>query len=128
DEGDGFSLDRSGSEVALLLDGLEEIGRQAERVEGQVVSCGPDRWLGGRRRARAVSVLSSGPPARAIVVTRTSIPDPGRQPVVSRCRRRECAGPDDRTGAPVTAPVGETGGRGVGMGRTTRTALATPPC
>src|SRR6185503_6438252 len=51
DEGDGLRLDGSRDDVALLLDGLEEIGREAERIEGQMVSCVPDRGLVVRRLA-----------------------------------------------------------------------------
>ena len=35
DEGDGGCLDRRGGGVALFGDGLQQVGRQAERVEGQ---------------------------------------------------------------------------------------------
>ena len=44
DEGDGCCLDRRRGGVALLGDGPEEVGRQAERIEGQAGSCvGPGR-------------------------------------------------------------------------------------
>ena len=38
---DGLVLDGCGFGIALVRDGAEEVGRQAEIIEGQAGSCGP---------------------------------------------------------------------------------------
>ena len=46
DEWDGLRLYRRGLRIALLLDGLEEIGRKAERFDGPMFSCMPAARMG----------------------------------------------------------------------------------
>ena len=56
DERDGSFLDRRGGGIALLDDGLEQIGRQAEGVEGQAWLLHGSRagagWAGSLRARR----------------------------------------------------------------------------
>ena len=60
DEGDGLGLDGGRADVALLRDGLEEIGRQAERIEGHLAPAGPTAaWSSGAWRW-AVGAGSTG--------------------------------------------------------------------
>ena len=77
DQRDGFGLDGGRGGVPLFGDGLEQVGRQAERVEGQGVSCVPDCGHGRRRRAKCELFGLSGAGRRPadFVVTRTSIPN-----------------------------------------------------
>ena len=94
-------LDGRGSGVAFLGDGAEEIGREAERVEGQAGSCleipsrpgagssrrqGPDRRRGTERRSRAARSIPEigGAPVR---------PPVGRRPAQ---RKVGVAGAPDR--------------------------------
>ena len=82
DERDGGCLDRGGGLVALLGDDLEEIGRQAERVEGQ--ACAP-AWIaiararGARRWPKRSRWCDAG--------VRASIADIAvrRAPIEARC-------------------------------------------
>ena len=48
DDGDGLGLDRGGGLLALFRDNADEIGRQAERIEGQAGLLGG--ILGASRR------------------------------------------------------------------------------
>ena len=125
DEGDGLGLDRRRGFVTLLDDGLEEVGRQAERVEGQVVSCEPDRGALGAGVGRVgCSCCPSGPPARSVVVTRTIIPDSPPATVLVAdwppgiTKRRP--GAPDRRGSRERRAAGEPGARGVGNGEALR--------
>ena len=65
DEGDGGGLDRGGGGVALFRDGPQQIGRQAERVEGQA-------WLLRGSLAGAGGIPGSATAAPAVGARRRS--------------------------------------------------------
>ena len=97
DERDGRGLDRGGGGVALLGDGLQQIGRQAERVKGQAwCSCvGPAIAAGGRpgaRRRRSDAVPQGGDagrgPRRSIAENRVP-PERRRQGSALRFHARD---------------------------------------
>ena len=88
DERDGRRLDRGGGRIAFLGDGAEEIGREAERVEGQAWA---PAWR-SRRDPGAGSSRRQGPDRRRESERRSraarSIPEIGGAPVRPPVRRR----------------------------------------
>ena len=116
--------------VALLDDGLEEVGRQAERIEGQVVSCGPDRGACAQASGEwAVRAVRAGRrPAVSLLRERSyRIPAPPTAlrrawaPAAGITKRRP--GYPGRRGSRERRAAGEPGARGVENG-----VGATRPC
>ena len=67
DEGDGGCLDRRRGGVALFGDGLQQIGRQAERIEGQAwCSCMGPGHRGGRAPGSATARRTAVGPQVAV--------------------------------------------------------------